>query len=313
MKSKKEILYDQISAKLDHFIKQHGAIPGISYFQEYTVFARQLVDSIRRVEYVRIISKKNHAPQRADPSSDIFDPLRAAAIHMQAGNIDEAFWLVFLATHFGKNADSGWRLARDIYGGYRDGITWSWALISADPSQFSRWLSRNHRALKDDGVKRKFGNHRKYESLDPSAQRPMDLIFSSYIDWVTEAGSHAALIENAKALVGPKPEDVFNYLYQSLDRVISFGRMAKFDYLTMIGKLGLANIKPGLAYIKGSTGPQLGGQLLLTGSRNNHMPAEDIESFLALLDQHLSIGMQALEDALCNWQKSPDKYIHFEG
>jgi len=31
------------------------------------------------------------------------------------------------------------------------------------------------------------------------------------------------------------------------------------------------------------------------------------------LDEDLVIGMEVLEDALCNWQKSPLKFEHFKG
>ena len=33
------------------------------------------------------------------------------------------------------------------------------------------------------------------------------------------------------------------------------------------------------------------------------LPASDLESWLAELSTILNVGMQVLEDALCNWQK----------
>jgi len=27
----------------------------------------------------------------------------------------------------------------------------------------------------------------------------------------------------------------------------------------------------------------------------------------------LNVGMQVLEDSLCNWQKSPRQFVHFRG
>ncbi|MFP1592494.1 hypothetical protein ACLB1M_28880 [Escherichia coli] len=39
---------------------------------------------------------------RKEPNSDVFDPLRAACLYLRDNNYDEACWLVFLATHFGK-------------------------------------------------------------------------------------------------------------------------------------------------------------------------------------------------------------------
>ncbi|MCB4825574.1 alpha-glutamyl/putrescinyl thymine pyrophosphorylase clade 3 protein [Roseicella aerolata] len=31
------------------------------------------------------------------------------------------------------------------------------------------------------------------------------------------------------------------------------------------------------------------------------------------LDDVLRVGMQVMEDSLCNWQKSPTTFIHFKG
>ena len=61
---------------------------------------------------------------------------------------------------------------------------------------------------------------------------------------------------------GKIQDQVFDYLYRSMDAVASFGRMAKFDYLTMVAKLGLAPIEPGSTYMPGATGPLSGARLL---------------------------------------------------
>jgi hypothetical protein len=38
-----------------------------------------------------------------------------------------------------------------------------------------------------------------------------------------------------------------------------------------------------------------------------------VESWLAELAAHLKTGLQEMEDALCNWQKSPERYQRFRG
>ena len=91
--------------------------------------------------------------------------------------------------------------------------------------------------------------------------------------------------------------------------VIRFGRLARFDYLAMLGKLGLAQIEPGSTYMDGSTGPRRGA-LSLYGQGYK---AADLDHWLIELDQVLGVGMQVLEDALCNWQKSPNVFKHFRG
>ena len=75
------------------------------------------------------------------------------------------------------------------------------------------------------------------------------------------------------------------------------------------GELGLARIEPGSTYMKGSTGPLRGARLLFGEHRN---PA-DLDGWVVDLNAELNVGMQVLEDALCNWQKSPAKYKRYTG
>src|SRR5258708_32589044 len=105
------------------------------------------------------------------------------------------------------------------------------------------------------------------------------------------------------------PERAFDNLYQSIESVSCFGRTARFDYLPMVGKLRLAAIDPPSTYMAGATGPVRGARLLF-GSNEN---ATTLDRWLAELDTQLNVGMQVLEDALCNWQKSPEVFTPFRG
>jgi hypothetical protein len=42
---------------------------------------------------------------------------------------------------------------------------------------------------------------------------------------------------------------------------------------------------------------------------------KQVEDWLTSLDKVLGLpfGMQILEDAICNWQKTPNKFKHFRG
>jgi hypothetical protein len=91
--------------------------------------------------------------------------------------------------------------------------------------------------------------------------------------------------------------------------VASFGRLARFDYLAMVGKLGLAQIEPGSTYLQGSNGPLEGARLLFGKAAS----AADLDAWLLELESELHVGMQVIEDALCNWQKSPAEFIPFRG
>ena len=94
-----------------------------------------------------------------------------------------------------------------------------------------------------------------------------------------------------------------------MDGIARFGRVARFDYLAMVASLGLANIEPDSTHLEGSTGPIKGARQLLGDGQT----AGQMEPRLVELGDHLGVGMQVLEDALCNWQKSPNMFVPFRG
>jgi hypothetical protein len=77
----------------------------------------------------------------------------------------------------------------------------------------------------------------------------------------------------------------------------------------MIGKLGFAAVEPPSTYMKGSTGPVHGAQLLFGVDES----PTTLDGWSVDLNDRLNVGMQVLEDALCNWQKSPNKFVAFRG
>lgn len=274
----------------------------------------QFIDSLRRVEFALHLQMAVIAPIRMDPTSSQFDPLKAAVLRNRRGETDEAWWLVFIATHCGKHAIDGWRLTRDIYGKLGQGGLWDWATISQNPSAFESWLTANEATLRGgDGVSRRFSNHRKYESLKSSSANGIAKIFASYVAWVAPPRKHAAVVQEIHKTVGQNPHDVFAALYNSLDAVQRFGRLGKFDFLAMLGKLGIAPIEPGTTFLKGATGPLAGARLLFAGNSNSKVSAAHLQTKLVEFGQKTGLGSQVLEDAICNWQKAPDVYIRFKG
>jgi hypothetical protein len=89
-------------------------MPGINDDSALNTLVFQIIESIRRIRFVKEIAKRDISRERKNPSSDLFDPIRAAILERRAGNFEEACGLVFLFTHFGKNGVSGYRLLRDI-------------------------------------------------------------------------------------------------------------------------------------------------------------------------------------------------------
>ena len=289
-------------------------LPGIYPAGYLHCLVEQLVESLRRIEFVHWVRDNQHDPRRMDPHSDLFDPLRAAALRLRYGEVDEAYWLTFIATHFGKHARDGWRLARDVYGKLGGPGLWDWQTISVNPTAFRVWLAAHESRLSGgDGVSRRFSNHRKYESLKASSVAGTAAVFDSYVQWVRPPRTHQDMIRDAHKLVGQNPKEVFRHLYGQMCAVRRFGRLAKFDYLTMLGKLGIAPIDPGSAYLSDATGPLRGARLLFAGNASAALSGRALDEKLLILDEHLKVGMQTLEDAICNWQKSPGRFIAFKG
>lgn len=307
-------LAQQLRQGLQLFSQEVRPLHGINNPAYRDTLIEQFVESVRRIRYVTLISQRSVCNDRADPSSELFDPEKAAVLRHRQGVNDEAFWLVFLSVHFGKPRKSGWRLVRDIYGRLGAGGYWDWATTSAAPGAFRQWLSANLATLNGgDGVVRRFGNHRKYQSLHPYTASGTGNAIETYVNWVKPFTTHDHLIQNAAFQTNSDPRRMFHYLYDSMNAVASFGRTAKFDYLTMIGKLGLAPIEPGSTYMQGATGPFAGGKLLFDGGTTSKLSRVDLDRLLVRLDSYLNVGMQVIEDALCNWQKSPDVFKAFKG
>jgi hypothetical protein len=304
----------KLRVALKAYRRNSCALPGLAPNGHVECLVTQLVDSLRRIEFAFHVRDTIHDTKRAIPGSGLYDPLRAAALHSRAGNIDEAFWLVFVATHFGKHATDGWRLAEAVYGKLGQGGLWDWQSTHGNLKGFRGWVAKNQSVLKGaDGVSRRFSNHRKYESLLASSKKGLPAVVESYVNWITAAGGHQQMIRQIHKKVGQEPREVFHAMYRDMEAVARFGRLGKFDYLTMLGKLGIAPIEPGSAYLREATGPMAGARLLFLGNTGVKSSDKAIDSWLLQLDDALGVGMQALEDALCNWQKSPAKHIHFKG
>jgi hypothetical protein len=299
-------LASDIDSKLTSF---HNIIPmpGINSQASRSCLIEQIIDSVRRIKYVTVIKNKTISPLCADATNIAFDPIKAASWHKRQGNLDEAFWLVFLATHFGKNLRTKWRLVQDIYGGLGNSVYWNWNRTSSDINGFRSWLDLNEATLRQNG---KFGNHRKYESLNAYQTTGTGEAVATYVNWIVANGNHLNKMSTLLQIT-TNPRESFLVLYNSMNDVKRFGRTARFDYLTMLGKLELVNIEPDSTYMNGSTGPIAGAKLLFGSNQN----PTTLNLWLTDLESHLNLhfGMQILEDSLCNWQKSPNNYRYFGG
>lgn len=296
----------ELESGLVEFSGTQRALPGTATNEARRVLATQMIASLRRLDYSEIIRTRDVSPRRCDPTTELFDPERVAVFHARSGNLDEAVWLVFLATHFGEHPKSGWRRVRDVYSGL-GASTWTWDRVSKDVESFKKWLES-----KRDSIGGAFGSHRKYETLDPYSPVGTGAVVDSYVSWIGPKRSHGACFAGLILAGGNDPGKIFDEFYQNMS-VARFGRLGKFDFLAMLGRLGLAPISPASTYLAGATGPLRGARLLFGGDVKAPLRARDLELWLIDLDAVLHIGMQPMEDSLCNWQKSPSKFIHFTG
>ncbi|MCW1887514.1 hypothetical protein OKA04_22450 [Luteolibacter flavescens] len=313
MKPKDATLAGALLNSLDEFEKSHHSLPGISSKVARWAWVEQLVESVRRDRYIAQLVGNQQKPIVADPNSIAFDPIKAGIYYNQQGVFEEACWLIFLSVHFGKNRRTGWRLVRDVYGRLGQGNWWTWDRITNYSEDFIQWLSANMNILKGaDGVPRYFGNHRKYQSLSATSQTGTGASIHSYIEWVQNDGTHRELIDRYIEKNDGDPRKVFSALYKAMT-VSSFGRMAKFDYLAQMGRTQLFPIEPNSPYFEGATGPLKAAKLLLAGNSEAKISWKEAEDKIIALESYLEVGMQAMEDSLCNWQKSPMKFKPFRG
>lgn len=301
----KQLRASELENKLLSFSQHTMHLPGVVPPENMFAFVAQLIDSLQRVAYVQTVRNRPISAARADPKSPLFDPIRAAVL--LAGNqTEEAFWLVFLATHCGRNLRTEWQLAAELYGA-SEAAPWTWTRVMNDPQSYAAWVEDHRETF--GGM---FGNHRKYESLKPGP-KGTGAIVRSYVDWISSYGSHTAMVAHAQGQANGSTRRAFGILYEQMRAVLRFGRTGRFDYLTMLSKVGLAPIEADSTYMKEATGPKRGARLLFDGQIDSNTGARTLEENVATLEQYLRVGMQVMEDAMCNWQKSPNLYRPFRG
>lgn len=300
--------YDELIAAIALFEQIISPLPGITGSEERSVFVNQLIDSERRNGYFKQLVSRQVASEAADPRHTEFNPLKAALHHWRTGSPEEAFWLVFQFVHFGKHPIAGWRYVREVYGRLGVDPIWSWTEISSNTPEFRLWLGENQEELRRKDQRQGFGNHRKYASLRHDSARGTASVFESYVEWVMSYGNHATLF--ATHTEGVSPEVGFEAVYNDMDVVVDFGRIAKFDYLMTLSRLGFVKIQPGHPYLEKSTGPLQGAKLLLDGPESV-ATARELRPRLEEFTKVVGVTPDVIEDAVCNWQKSPGQFKAF--
>ncbi|KQR95198.1 hypothetical protein ASG01_04925 [Chryseobacterium sp. Leaf180] len=299
-------LYLDVKRKLD-FYKRGMELPGIDSPDAENSFIRQFVDSYKRIKYIETLKARQISEDRRNPNLDIYDPIRASILYHRDGDINEAVWNLLLYVHFGKNIKSNYGLIQAVYGKLGDTNIWNWNTITTDLANFKVWLGNNFYEIKSYGS---FGNHRKYQSLKTTSRSGTYQTFESFFNLVdNDFNLFTSSIPNEIKIDKNK---FFDHLYWHFDGIVGFGRLAVFDFLCMIGKIGILPIEPNHPYL-GNSGPVDGTRLLF----DSNTKTKELNVFLKDLGDtafnDYPFIMQILEDCVCNWQKSSTSYRLFRG
>lgn len=301
----------ELLAGLAAYEAQFGALPGIAEPAARVTLVEQMISSLRRIDYIRgFRDRPIMSPERTNPHSSLFDPLKGAYYLDKKGARDEAVWIAFIGTHFGKHAQDGWKLAANVMGSFGQGPVWTLEQYGAHTTQFKAMLAAHEADLKSKIISGRFSNHRQYQSKKIDK---ISLVFSTFHEWLTGCGGINARVRLIHKSIGQNPTAVFKELYRSMEEVYGFGRLGNFDFLTMLGKLDLSPIEADSVHFTGATGPLSGAKLLVMGAANTKGQTKVIEKAIDTLDDYLNVGKQVLEDSLCNWQKNPTVYVYFKG
>lgn len=224
-----------------------------------------------------------------DPHDPDWEPLGAIVeLHAQ-GDVEEATWLAFLATHVGGREDDQqdfWRAVRAVYAGLGDARL-TWTRVIANPEELVRSQEQHDRQLA--GLR--FANHRKYESWKQLAR-----VLQSYVAGIRgRGGSQRSLFERPSL----SPTQNFDRLMEELSFIYRFSRLGIYDLLCLLGDLRVYALTPGRLYLRGATGP-LNGAYRLFGEDADAYRLDERGCDLAA---RLGVPIDAMEDALCNWQK----------
>jgi hypothetical protein len=281
----------ELMTRLRRFQKSH-MLPGLDTPESHKRFIETLVNSQIKL---RALSMKKFSGS-TDPRRKDFHPLKATVEFFDAGQRGEALWLAFLTTHFGQEKRNTVGL---FYGKFGTGL-WDWDTVSQNPNSVRRWIaSLPERQLK--GLK--FGNHRKHETNDPKSPVGTAAVIESFVKWVDENDDGDPYIALREVSKGRSPELAFDCAYRTLS-VTRFGRTAKFDFLCLLANLGILNISAPHCYLRDATGPKGGALLMVTGQKRGRI-TDHVDGIIRNLRRHLGVPVEAMEDALCNWQKRP--------
>jgi hypothetical protein len=274
-----------------------AGLPGLAAPAERERFLAALrLAAVNRDEELAIAADPGKEDQLELPFSSSWDPRRAIVQWDRAGDTEEATWLAFLTTYFG-GQDSGdrWRSVRTVYSGFGERRL-SWRLVYQDPGEALAEFTLRPKEYKELA----FGNHRKNEPQKADHRYGLEAVVRSYLDLVKRVGngSQAQMFTRYSGDAGLK----FHKVMLDVVGVLRFGRLGAFDFLMLLGTLGVYPLEPAHVYLEGSSGPLEGAKRLFATPRAK---APELDRRCTSLAAQLGVALGVMEDALCRWQKTP--------
>lgn len=299
-------IYQDIFNKLEKY-KESVNLPGISKPSIESNFIRQFIDSYKRIKYIEVLKSRPIDTRRKNPNSDLYDPIQASILHLNDKDINEAVWNILLYVHFGKTYRNGYGLLKAVYGNLGNPQIWSMENFKNDILGFRDWLDGNQQQIKNLGG---FGNHRKYQSIRANAKSTTYQTLESFLTLINN--DFDVFISSIPITIKSDKYKYFDYLFKYFHDIVGFARLAIFDFLCMIGKVGILEIEPAHPYL-GNSGPLTGAKLLFGNQKNIKELNLALKNLGDTCFMDYPFRMQILEDSICNWQKKPNTYKLFNG
>jgi hypothetical protein len=274
-----------------------ATLPGLNEPEERERFLIALgAAAAQRDEERAIAADPGSDDQLELPFSGSWDPRRAIVQLNCAGDVEEATWLTFLTSYFAAAEDDDrWRAVRTVYSGFGEHRI-SWRAVYQDAT--AALAPCTSRAKEYSQLS--FGNHRKNEPLKAAHRYGIEAVVRSYLTLVKRLGngSQAQMFTRYSGDPGLK----FHKLLVEVTGVLRFGRLGAFDFLTLLGTLGVYPLEPAHLYLEGSSWPLEGARRLLGAPDRANAP--ELDSRCSAVARELGVSLAVMEDALCTWHKT---------
>lgn len=266
-------------ARLEPLVAR-GDLPGLSDPASLERFVECIQQSL--LDHAAIRAGQN-LPKAVRGPGPTFEPF-AEIKRWATTDWHEAVWLAALATAVGwDRPESIGQLFNALY----QEPPWTSARVANDDAEsMARWIADNAEELHEFA---RFGDHRAYQSHRAGSPTSTGRVVRSLSWWLKASGNE----------LHPDSAD-FDRLYRAMDPVVGFGRTARYDFLRLLGLLGLAPLEPSQCFFAGSSGPQRGARRFF---RMADATCLELEARSRHVEAMLGLTPMIFEDVLCQASK----------